>query len=63
MLMTSQIVEEPNLSKILESHLGFCDLEKLRTSPDYVEGLRENIFPMIRQVGPPTFFVTLSSAE
>ena len=62
-LTVGQIVEQPNLDKILESHIGFHDLEKLRTSPDYIEGLRKNLFAMIRQLGPPTFFITLTSAE
>ena len=53
----------PYLEKILESHIGFRDLEKLRTSPDYIEGLRKKLFAMIRQLGPPTFFITLTSAE
>ena len=38
------------------------DLSKLRTSPDYLSQLRKNVFAMIRQ-GPPTFFVTFTSAE
>lgn len=62
-LTAGQVVEEPNLDKLLQSHIGFRDLEKLRTSPDYVEGLRKNLFAMIRQLGPPTFFITLTSAE
>ena len=63
MLTTGQIAEEPNLDKILESHIGYCKLEKLQTSSDYVEGIRKNLFAMIRQLGPPTFFVTLTSAK
>ena len=62
-LTTGQIVQQPNLDKILESDIGFRDLEKLRTSPDYIEGLRKNLFAMIRQLGPPTFFIILTSAE
>jgi hypothetical protein len=63
MLTVGQVAEEPNLDKILQSHIDFRELEKLRTSPDYIEGLRKNLFSMIRQLGPPTFFVTLTSAE
>jgi hypothetical protein len=37
MLTASQIAEEPNLDKILRSHIGFHELEKLSTSPDYIE--------------------------
>jgi hypothetical protein len=62
-LTTSQIVQEPNLDKILQSHIGFRDLERLRTSPDYIQGLRKKLFAMIRQLGPFTFFITLTSAE
>jgi hypothetical protein len=40
MLTTSQIAEETSVNKILESHIGFHDCEKLQTSPDYVEGLK-----------------------
>ena len=39
------------------------DLSKLLTSPNYLSQLRKNIFAMIRQLGPPTFFVTFTSAE
>ena len=44
-LTAGQIVEQPNLDKILESHIGFHDLEKLRTSPDYIEELRKIYLP------------------
>jgi len=55
-LTTPQIVEEPNLDKILQSYIGFCDLKRLRTSLDYSQGLRKKLFVMIRQLGPLTFF-------
>ena len=45
------------LDKILQSHIGFRDLERLRTSPDYIQGLRKKLFAMIRQLGPPTFLL------
>lgn len=51
------------MDKILESHIGFCDLEKLRASPHYFEGSRKILFAMIRQLGPPNFSITLTSAE
>ena len=62
-LTASQIVQEPNLDKILQSHIGFRDLERLRTSPDYIQGLRKNLFAIIRQLGLSTFFITLTSAK
>ena len=63
MLTVGQIAEKLNLDKILQSHIGFCELEKLQTSLDYIERLRKTLFAMIRQLGPQTFFVTLISAE
>jgi hypothetical protein len=50
MLIAGQVAEEPNLDKILQSHIGFHELEKLQTSLDYVEGLRKTLFAMIRQL-------------
>ena len=41
-LTTNQIIQEPNLDKILQSHIGFRDLERLRTFPYYTQGLRKN---------------------
>jgi hypothetical protein len=49
MLTIGQIAKELNLVKILESHANFRDLEKLQTSPDYVEEAR--------QLGPPIFSI------
>jgi len=37
------------LDKILQSYIRFCDIEKLQTSPNYIEGLCKNLFAMIRQ--------------
>ena len=63
MLTAGQIAEEPNLDKILQSHISLLELEKLYLLLDYIEGLRKIFFAMIRQLGPPTIFVTLTSVE
>ncbi len=34
------------------------DISRLRTSLDYLSWLRKDVFAMIQQLGPPTFFVT-----
>ena len=39
------------------------ELKSIRTSLDYFLNLRRNLYAMIRQLGPPTFFVSFSSAE
>jgi len=39
------------------------DLLGLPSSPDYLSRLRKDVFVMIWQLSPPTFFVTFISAE
>lgn len=38
-------------------------LSNIRGSPPYFEKVSKDLFTMIRQLGSPTFFVTLSAAE
>ena len=52
-----------NLEKILRSPIGYRTLKSIRTSPDYFENMKKDLFAMIHQLGPPTFFVTFTSAE
>ena len=62
-LMAKDVRKKPNLDRILKSDIGYRDLKAIRTSPDYLENIRKKLYAMIRQVGPPTFFISLSSAE
>lgn len=62
-LLAKQVRDSSSLERILRSPIGFRLLKSVRTSPDYLENTRKNIFAMIRKLGPPTFFVTLMSAE
>jgi hypothetical protein len=57
------VINKPNLAVILHFDLGYMDLSRLRTSFDYLSRLRKDVFAMIRQLGPPTFFVTFTSVE
>jgi hypothetical protein len=52
-----------NLEKILKSDIGYIDFKNIRISPDYLQQNKKTIFAMIRQLGPPTFFITFTSAE
>ena len=54
---------QKNLEKILKSPIAYRSLQCIRTSPDYFETIRKDVFAMIRQLGPPTLFVTFTSAE
>ena len=56
-------MQEPNLDKILQLQIGFRDLERHRTYPDYKQGLKKILFAMIRQLGLPIFLITLTNAE
>lgn len=44
-------------------HWIYVDFKRIRISPDYVNQSKKNFFVMIRQLGPPTFFLTFSSVE
>ena len=57
------VKHKPNLEKILKSDIGYVDFKRIRISPDYSQQLKKNVFAMIRQLGPPTFFITFTSAE
>jgi hypothetical protein len=38
-------------------------LSNIRGSPLYFQKISKDLFAMIRQLGPATFFITLSAAE
>jgi hypothetical protein len=62
-LLARDVKYKPNLEKILKSDIGDIDFKNIRISPDYLHQIQKNIFAMIRQLGPPTFFITFTSAE
>ncbi len=62
-LQARDVINKPNLDVILHSDLGYLDLLGLHTSPNYLSRLRKDVFTMILQLGPQTFFVTFTSVE
>ncbi len=62
-LRAHDVINKPNLDVILHSDLGYMNLLELCTSLDYLSQLRKDVFAMIRQLGPPTFFATFTSAK
>lgn len=52
-----------NLQKIFQSTIAYQCFKSIHTSSDYFENMRKDIFAMICQLGPPTFFVTFTSVE
>ncbi len=49
-----------NLDKLLIFNLGYKKLRCMRTSLDYLDCFRKDIFAMIRQLKPLTFFATFT---
>jgi len=62
-LRVEDLTSKLNLDKLLWSDLRYYNLTHLRMSPDYLSKLRQDEFAMIRQLGPPTFFVAFTNAK
>ena len=52
-----------NVDNIYKLDNGYRIFRTLRGSPPYWEAAKRDIFAMIRKLGLPTFFLTISSAE
>ena len=62
-LTAQDIKDSTNIKKIIQFDQGYKFLATLRGSPPYFEKAKKDIFAMLRQLGPATFFVSLSAAE
>lgn len=51
--------KDTNIESILTSNLGSKDFLALKTSLNYKEKRKKNLFTMIRQLGMPTSFINL----
>jgi hypothetical protein len=58
-----EILGGDSLKNLIDHDDGFRVLKKVRTSPSFWEQKLKNILAMIRQLGIPTLFLTLSAAE
>ena len=54
---------EEQREKISKTDDGFQMFESLRNGPQYLNRKRKEIFAMIRQLGLPTWFISLSAAD
>ncbi len=50
------VIDKPNLDNILKSKLWYRELQTIHSSPNYLHRLTKDVFAMISQLGPPTFF-------
>lgn len=62
-LTAGQVVDEEYVDNLIQHDDGYKVLESFPTSPSYWKREGTEIRAMIRQLGLPTFFITLSSAE
>jgi hypothetical protein len=57
------VLNPGEFDNIVRLNEGFRVLRKLRGSPSYWENAKKDLFGMIRQLGIPTWFCSLSAAE
>lgn len=62
-LTAGDVLKPGGVDNILKLNEGYKVLRSLRGSPPYWEKAKRDIFAMIRQLGLPTFFCSLSAAE
>ncbi len=55
---SNDVSNNVNIYKLSKSNLGYYELTCIRTFAYYLNHLQKDIFAMIKQFGPPTFFVT-----
>ena len=51
------------MEDIVKRDEGYYIFKQLRNSPAYLETNKKDVFAMIRQLGLPTWFMSLSSAD
>ena len=62
-LLAKDVKYKPNLEKLLKSQIGYIDFKHIIICIDYHQQMQKHIFAMIWKLGPPTFFVTFTSAK
>ncbi|XP_062569080.1 uncharacterized protein LOC134231172 [Saccostrea cucullata] len=62
--MTANEMKNPeNVNNLVRHDEGFFVFRQLRNSPAYLETRKKDVFAMIRQLGLPTWFMSLSAAD
>lgn len=57
------ILNKEFVNNLIQHDAGFRILKNVRGSPAYWENSKKNLLAMIRQLGTPTIFLTLSASE
>ena len=59
----SDCLDDKFIDKLIQDDRGYSFLECERSSPVFWEKKKKEVISMLRQIGSPTFFMTLSAAE
>ena len=59
----SEMLNPQNVENLVHLDTGYRVFKDIRNSPPYLEKRKRDVFSMIRQLGLPTFFISLSSAD
>ena len=62
-ITASQVRNESTVSEIVRLNEGYYIFRTLRNSPSYLATKKKDVFAMIKQLGLPTWFMSLSSAD
>ena len=62
-LTVNDVLNEENVKKLVRLDEGYRIFRTLRNSPPYLESRKKDLFAMIRQLGLPTWFMSLSAAD
>jgi hypothetical protein len=62
-ITVENVLDRSYLHNIMQRDERYNILKSIRCSPSYWEGRKKEILAMIRQLGCPTIFITLSAAE
>ncbi len=62
-LTVADILNNENMEKMKESDEAFRFLKTVRATPSFWQQKQKELMSTIRQLGCPTFFLTLSAAE
>jgi hypothetical protein len=62
-ILAKDVKYKENLEKLLKYDIGYIDFKNIRISLDHLQQIKKTLFAMIWKLGPPTFFVTFTSAE
>ena len=62
-LTAKDVLNKNCINDLIRHDDGFRVLKQIRSSPSFWQARKKDVLAMIRQLGPPTIFLTLSAAE